>query len=269
MFGHIFPTQNLDGFYQVFKGAPFGNDNAKKNRQAEMDVLAVANRIPPKPPRPEKFSQPGGQTVEGLYEVALKSKPEFDAKIAGLAKGLNAEVSKDFDSAMADFASGKTGTTVIMGPVKGQKRVEEKAWDYAKENGGKPDFTQIGDILRCTVAVDHVDDFDKAFEGLQKQGFSFGREPKIRMTKPTSAGYHDVMINATLSTGHVVEVQVNTKKMLLAKSEAHAHYEKQRTIEGRAVKENRPPTKEEQSELDSLIKVQKKIYAKAWKDSGG
>jgi hypothetical protein len=60
------------------------------------------------------------------------------------------------------------------------------------------------------------------------------------MTKPTSAGYHDVMINATLSTGHVVEVQVNTKKMLLAKSEAHAHYEKQRTIEGKAVKAHFP-----------------------------
>ena len=269
MYGHLFATTWVPGFSTIFKGAPLGNQNARKNKQAEADAVAAANSIPPGPPRPDKYLQPGAQTIDGLYDIALRSKPEFDSKIDNLSKGLNANVSQNFEGAMADFAAGKTGTTIIMGPVKGRKRVEEKAWDYAKENGGKPDFSQIGDILRCTVAVDHVEQFDDALEGLRKQGFRLGREPKIRMTRPTSAGYHDVMVNVTLSTGHVVEVQINTKKMLLAKAEAHAHYEEQRTIEGRAVKESRSMTKDEIATVTTLIKVQKKIYAKAWKDSGG
>jgi len=273
MYAHLFKYNKFHGKGGQFASkdgavSPTGENPSAKSQKEALSATAEANAIPPKPPRSKNFTQPESDTIDGLFKVAHASKSEFDSRLQVLASGVDATI-MHLDHVGPSLSGKKSGNLVILGPMKTKERVSEKAWDYAKENGGKPDYSKVGDILRCTVAVDTVQDITKVLASLNKAGFELARDPKIRIEKPTEAGYRDVLVNARLSTGHVVEVQINTKKMLVAKNVAHKLYEQERSIMGTLMKENRSASADEKKTVDDLRERQVAIYSKAWKDSGG
>jgi hypothetical protein len=65
---------------------------------------------------------------------------------------------------------------------------------------------------------------------LGEQGYTL-YEAQDRMTKPTPAGYRDLMTLWKSPNGFITELQFNTKKMVLAKeTEGHRLFEEVRTI---------------------------------------
>lgn len=72
------------------------------------------------------------------------------------------------------------------------------------------------------------------------------------------------MMNVVLPGGHVAEIQVNIKEMLLAKDKAHPLYERERTITGRALRDKRDLDLDEAKEVGDLQKKQRAIYDGAW-----
>jgi len=278
---------------KIFKGAPYGNKNAagphRRNggvapsinsaKVARLHVASqmVVDRMPPPspPPRGEEVRQVGVKTVDDLFSSAMKAKPDFDSKIGAVIKeaGASSVVSsskEDYDAIIEGFAKGTAkGPVMVIGGIKSKSRVAEKVGDYTELKDGTPPIAQVGDILRATLAVDRVDDIPKGLKMLEHAGIHLGRDPKVRLGEPVGAGYRDVLLSVKLATGHIAEIQVNTKTMLVAKEKAHVLYEKERSIKGLADKEKRPMTKAEATRVAALQSRQSLIYSEAWVASGG
>ena len=157
----------------------------------------------------------------------------------------------------------KRGPLVVIGPVKSEKRANEKA---EKENGG--DWSRMGDIVRSTIAVDKVSEMKpmiaKLKDRMSKEGVTLARAPGDRFAKPID-GYRDVLLNVKYPGGHVGELQLHVKPMLRAKELGGGHklYEESRTIRGKAEGEKRDHTPAEKETLASNAVKSRAIYEPA------
>lgn len=98
----------------------------------------------------------------------------------------------------------KPGPIIVIGPMKKQERAKEKVdADY----GG--DWSQLGDAVRASVAVDSLDDLDNVMTELKKSGLKLARQPKDRFAKPTDVNYRDVLMNVEYPNGHIGELQLH------------------------------------------------------------
>jgi hypothetical protein len=160
-------------------------------------------------------------------------------------------------------AEGKGGMLFIA-KVKGKARASEKVRDdYAG------DWSKLCDPVRCSIAVDKMDDLSGVIDALKKGGMKLARQPKDRFRKPTNVGYRDLMLNVVFPNGLVGEVQVHLKAMLQAKNDGHHHYEIARPLESKAEKGKPPLTPEEESTLRAANEAQSEIYGKAWQAVAG
>ena len=95
-------------------------------------------------------------------------------------------------------------------------------------------YALLGDILASSIVYENVEELAKAlpriknFVGqinyLNVKGF------KNRFAKVSPQGYRDILMNFTLPTGHIAEIQLHIKNMIDAKKEGHKYYEDERTV---------------------------------------
>ena len=159
---------------------------------------------------------------------------------------------------------GEPGPVIMIGPRKRKERVLEKT---RSEN---EDVDAALDLVRSTIAVNDLQELPQVINHLRDMGVVFARKPKNRFNKPTDVGYRDLLFNVRYPNGHVGEIQVNLKSMLVAKDMGHKFYERSRTIEARKKLEgDRTLTLEEQQTVDIANEAQKRLYDEAWQQAVG
>lgn len=190
-----------------------------------------------------------------LRADAVVANTELDSKLRAVASKINGTHITDPDplKALAKATEG-VGARTVVGPLKSEKRMLEKALD---DYGGN--VAEIKDAVRGTIAVDTVASLDSAIASLHSN-FDVVRE-KNRFEKPTADGYRDYLANVKLSNGMVGEVQIHLKPLLEAKNNyGHAAYEKMRTAVARHL-----PT----AAVTALSVASAALYAQAWAKAGG
>ena len=238
---------------------PTDSTNAKPTQKSEKGYFSDKERSLPK-----SVSQPV-KDMDGLYKSAEEAQEkmlDWLDKGEGVDKEIGARHYTEYPS---DEELSKPGPVLLTAPLKGKKRAQEKVdTDY------DGDWSQLTDIVRATIAVDHVDEIDKTMGVLRKSGMKIARKPKDRFAEPTEAGYRDILMNVSFPNGHIGELQVHVKPMLQAKDKAHKLYEQARNIPTKAKEEGRDTmTDEEMNTVMGLNKQMKGIYDDAWKQASG
>jgi hypothetical protein len=247
--------------------------SAKKASPHPQDVIADAvvddaigkiENFSEKPVHPHK-------TEDAVFSQAAETKPKYDAFVdtgEGISQAIGASVYRvnskaDFKAVLRDAENGPPGPMVVLAGLKGKKRAVEKVMS---KFGG--DYSRLTDVVRGSIVVDDVSQLDRVMgeirQQAQKQGWRVS-EVENRFKNPTAAGYRDMALRVTAPNGHVTELQVNTKAMLVAKeTKGHAMYEEARAIDAKAGLEKRPLTPEESTRIETLNAQMRDLYAKAW-----
>ena len=155
----------------------------------------------------------------------------------------------------------KPGGMLFIAPLKGEKRAKEKVEaDY----GG--DWSQLRDVVRCSVAVDTMDDIQDALKQLKASGMELAQQPKDRFNKPLPVGYRDLLMNVRFPNGTIGEVQIHLKSMLVAKGEGHKPYEVMRSVDA---KPDADKSDTDRKAWQDAFDDSKRIYGEAWKKAAG
>lgn len=174
------------------------------------------------------------------------------------------QVKPQFDQINRDIAE-KVGGTYKAAPIKGVDRVIEKS---TAEYGG--DVTQIKDLVRSTIIVDSQQKVDDAIKMIAEK-YEINPDTSRNLFNPNAVaskdGYRDAKFNVMLDGGMMMEIQINTPQMMMAKDKVHDLYKERRTIEAKLVKEKRDPTPDELVEISRLNAEMKSIYDAAFEDS--
>jgi hypothetical protein len=244
-------------------GGSEGSSGAASDAELSSDRLFQPEELT----LPVKAPPQAKATKEELYEQAKAEKPLFDKGLntgQGVDKALGADVVRPTSDEEFRKAIETPGPTVIIGGLKGEKRATEKV-----ENKYGGDWTKLTDVMRATVAVDNKADIKGAVDALRKEmadhGWTMANKPDNRIENPTSAGYRDLNLLFKSSTGHVAEVQVNTKAMMRAKQgDGHKLYEEYRSLEEPIKFGGRQPTEAETARLNELSQKMSALYKTAW-----
>jgi len=211
---------------------------------------------------PKEAPQPA-KTEADLYEKAapaLEHLKEWLNKGKGIASQLG-YTTMTKSPEQVDWAT-EQGGMLFIAPLKGKARAAEKVEaDY----GG--DWSQLRDVVRCSIAVDKLEELHATLAALKQGGMKLAQKPKDRFAKPVPVGYRDLLMNVTLPNGMIAEVQLHVKAMLAAKSEGHHHYEVERSLDAKAKKGEL--TSEDQAKLKEAQEAQVAIYGKAWQQISG
>lgn len=151
------------------------------------------------------------------------------------------------------------GPKLIIGKIKSIERAREKVRSDFEGDWGK-----LKDGVRCSVALDRVEDLPKALDGFRKTGCKLAAPPKNRFEKRLKSGYGDCLLSVDFGNGFVGEVQFHLKHILAAKEfhGGHKLYESERSVYAKydsktPVEKYKP---EDQDMLNDLIREQKKLY---------
>lgn len=215
---------------------------------------------------PEKTKQVKA-TKEDLYQQARDEKPSFDKGLntgEGVDKAIGATVARPTNAEEFKKAIESDGPTVIIAGLKGEKRASEKV--NGKYGG---DWSRLTDVIRATVAVGSKSEIPGAVDAVRKEmadhGWHIAEKPDNRIENPTPGGYRDLNLLFRSSTGHLAEIQINTKAMIRAKEgDGHKLYEEYRVIDEAIKSGNREPTTEETDKLRTLSARMSSLYNDAW-----
>lgn len=206
-----------------------------------------------------KAAQQPSSDLEEMYDQA-RVAGEHQLDLLNRGKGLDRAIGAKVVLPGDPVDLSEPGPLVMIGPLKGRKRVEEKA----AADGAS--YDSILDLVRATIAVDSIEEIPKVMRTLRDMGMVVARQPKNRFVKPTDVGYRDLMFNVRYPNGHVGELQINLKPMLIAKKMGHKLYETTRSIEAlKVVEGNRNLTPDEQQEVDFANQAQRALYDEAWR----
>lgn len=217
-------------------------------------------------PGPEDVKQPASDQ-QALYASAVKAKETFDSTLdhgKGVDKAIGGRAVRPASAEEFQAALDGPGPVVILAPLKGEKRAAEKV--QAKYGG---DWSKLQDVVRATIAVDSIDQIPLAIKSLRaempKGGWAFAVAPVDRMSNPLPSGYRDIQLKLKGPDGHIAELQINLKGMIKAK-EGHGHklYEQHRSLVAAVKAQNRQPTAQETSQLQSLEQQMKQLFDNAW-----
>ncbi len=213
---------------------------------------------------PKEVIQQNVSSWDDLVKQATAGLAEYKQWLGGIAGKQKWQIyDDDYDAAIASMRSGEKGIKVLIADLKGEERAAEKVET-------EPDgWAGLKDIVRGTVAVDSLDQLPEVLDLLRQSGMTLARRPKNRFAEPTDEGYRDIMLNIEMPGGHIAELQVNTKKMIMAKDEAHVHYEEIRTLTEAAKKEGRSLSPNEGKRVDKLTEESIRIYGDAWEKDAG
>jgi hypothetical protein len=248
--GH-YHVQDGNGTYTGAKAAGWKtmpvNIKTVAEHEADLKAKELAKAvIDPKDPKyvglPPKAEQPSNDKWEliNLSKEGLDQLKDWLNRGKGIAskagcktmtKGPNEVTSEEWQEpgGMLFIAKLKTEGR------KGMYRAEQKVAGY----GGN--WNRLTDIVRCTIAVDSLDDMHKIMKSLDASGMKVAQTPKNRFLKPTDEGYMDVNLVVTLDNGTHAEVQLNVKDMMRAKNDGHHYYEITRVIDEKYEKRKASP----------------------------
>jgi hypothetical protein len=162
---------------------------------------------------------------------------------------------------------------LFIAPMKKMERSLQKV-----ESDYKGDWTQLVDVVRCTMAANTLEDLKEAIDTMEAKGMRVARTPKNKFVNPTPVGYMDLNFIVELPNGMLAEIQFNIKDMMKAKNLGHPHYEVQRELEAKYAKmgiyADDDPEKPDPARWDpDDAKVwqrehyaQQEIYFNAWAD---
>lgn len=250
---------------------------AKETKKAREKLASSVLFTPEEMALPKSKNAPPAmwKSPEQLYQTAPGLKSAYDDILdegKGLEKAIGARAVQLTDAAGFTRALDEMKTTpepyIIMAGVKGKDRAAEKVRD---DYGG--DWSQIKDAVRASVVVGTANEIPGTIaslrQELESQGWSLWQQPKNRYEE--DAGYKDINLIARSPEGHPVELQVNTKDMLRAKSLlGHGYYEDYRTLKGKKEGgEGSALTPEEEQRYEWLDQEMKKLYDAAWSASLG
>lgn len=210
---------------------------------------------------PKTVEQPV-KTADELYKAAapaLEHLKDWLDRGKGIASQLGYEtmtVSPD------DVDWSKPGGMLFIAPLKGQARAAEKV---ASDYGG--DWSKLRDVVRCSIAVDSLDDLHTTLDKLKAGGMELAMQPKDRFAKPLPVGYRDANLIVKLPpNGMLAEVQLHVKGVLKAKNEGHKPYEVMRSIEA---KKREDWTDQDKAAWQDAFDKSVKIYSAAWQQASG
>lgn len=216
---------------------------------------------------PPKAKQPAS-TQEELYAKAaegLEQLRDWLNRGKGVASQMGFQSMKKAPSDVTPEEWAKPGGMLFIAGLKAADgRAKEKVdADY----GG--DWSKLLDVVRCTLAVDNLDDMADTIRQLEGKGLTPMQQPKNRFAKPTEMGYRDMVMIVQLPNGMAAEVQFNVKDMLQAKNAGHKLYEKSRSIVAKNMKDGviaDPSTWDpaDRAAYDESEAAQKKLYDDAW-----
>ncbi len=213
---------------------------------------------------PDKADQPVKDEAE-LYAKsteALSHLQDWLDKGKGIADQLGFQT---MAKGMEGVDWNKPGGMLFIAPLKGKARAAEKV---ASDYGG--DWSKLRDVVRCSLAVDTMDQVKSTLAALQAGGMKLAMKPKDRFNKPVPVGYRDLLLNVTMPNGIVSEVQLHVKAMLQAKEEGHHHYEVERVLDSKAQQHGADSlSPEEQGQMRDAQDQQKAIYGRAWQTAMG
>lgn len=205
----------------------------------------------------------GTNDMDTLYNQALEAN-ELQLDLLNRGTGLDRRIGATviYPGQKVDLT--KPGPVVQIGPIKKKQRLIEKVTSEGA------DLSAALDLVRATVAVDTISEIPGIIRQLREMGVEFARKPKNRFSSPTSLGYRDLMFNVIYPNGHIGEIQVNLKTMLMAKKSGHLLYEKVREIEARKkISGENTLTPEEQQTVDEANEASKALYEEAWRQAFG
>lgn len=164
--------------------------------------------------------------VQRLRAIGADGDAEFRQLMDELASSLGACV-VPIDRVLDDLHY-DGGPVVIVAPVKGERRIVEKTLTH---NLG--DVSQVQDLVRGSVAVDHPDDIrvvsSRTLEMLRQRRIQIV-ETEDHFVKAVPGGYRDFQINFRLPKSLVIgELQLHVKDLLVVKQRVgHDVYERAR-----------------------------------------
>lgn len=217
---------------------------------------------------PEEMTLPPNNIIpqpvdnkEALYQHAQDAFPAFQRLLdlgKGLAVAIGGKAVYAGDEKAYKDALASPDKVVIVAALKGEKRAGEKA----EKLGG---WKNVDDIVRATIGVNSVGEVEGAISALRtemrKEGWTFNQSPYNRFENPTRENYRDINFRIKAPNGHICEVQLNTKAMLIAKNIAHPYYEESRVLD--------PKSPDDKNKKAELSEKQREIYDAAWKKSWG
>ncbi len=170
---------------------------------------------------------------------------------------------KELSDATLDIAGKTGGKPIIPEKLKGRERAMEKVTvEY------KGDASRLTDLARSSVEYKKLEDVYKGLEMLKSKYEIVNI--KDRFSKPTSAGYRDILLTVRMSNGHVCEVQLHLEQILAVKGgEGHHLYEIIRSIEATAAKEGRALTKPELDKIEWANGESRRLYNEAIEKATG
>ncbi|TYB34958.1 hypothetical protein FXF50_25905 [Micromonospora sp. AP08] len=137
---------------------------------------------------------------------------------------------------------------------KSRERVQDKLVEY--EN----DASRLKDLAGAKVQFDRLEDVYGALCELAGDPGVVILDIKDRFTSPQSSGYRDVLLNLSLSNGHVGELRLHLAPVDGVAEWEHALYEVRRDLEALAEVGGRPLTKLEKAIRDGLLRRAQAIY---------
>ena len=199
------------------------------------------------PVRQAKIDEAAAAAIEGgVPEYAVQDAAELVAKYPGAPEvqvpaadraRLEAAIAPLIDRAKALQLGFKAQVEALaerlkakpkVPGVKGLKRAAEKMYQEELENPDKSfEAGWLKDLVRGSIVVEAMDDVPAAIEAV-REVFTVTRI-KDRFSKPTEAGYRDVLMNVDLG-GMTAELQIHIPEMLAAKELGHLLYEVERTL---------------------------------------
>lgn len=238
-----------------------------RSKMQSMFTLAEASSS--KAPQPHS-------DLDKLYTAAEKRHAEFVGILNGVGKRLGATVHdrrtpEGKAAAKAAAVTHADRSHVVVAELKGKDRAKQKV--DGKYAG---DASKLGDVVRGTMLVPHVDDLPAAVAAIRQElpagwsivapenRFLHGRRGDKVNVGPTSAGYRDMALMLRAPDGFHTELQINTTHMAAAKSGVgHKLYAQTRVIREAAHAGGRDLTAREDAQVKRLDAQAKAAYERA------
>lgn len=263
LFEHLFKwDESLVSRGQTGEGTNSGSF-APRDAGQSSTVSGLRETADSLPHTPDTYDprQPG-KTKEEVYAQAREAHAELSAWLdegKGVASQLGYTNMKGTPSHVATDEYKRPGGMLFIAPMKGEDRAKEKV-----ENDYRGDWSRLKDIVRATIAVDNFRQMGEFLKKMQESGVKI-EKVKNRFMNPTKEGMRDILMNVRFSNGHVGELQVHLKPLLVAKNEGHHYYETIRTLEA---KNNFADYKtwgnEDRTTFMDLVEKSKRLYHSAW-----
>jgi hypothetical protein len=205
-----------------------------------------------------------------LFEQAKEAYPQMLDWLdrgEGVDKRLGARVVRRDRDPDARMDLDREGPVMIIAPNKDRTEAERKVRD---RYGG--DWREGAvDLVRATIAVDRYDQLHEVVDRLKESGLQLVSQPRNRFREPTEAGYRDVVLNARLPNGHIMEIQLHLKEVLRAKEEAHKEYRRVKGLDDKITGRGRGPATELSTDdlqlFDDATRRMRELYDSAWQQA--